>query len=294
MQKFNSISDLDLYVEKLVKQYHPDDFNCIFLGGSFVRKTQTLLSDIDYTACANGSINHSRFYFEIIEIEKILRLLSIYFFEKVELLPKKEAVGDEEYLWMKKMLPNTRFVSGNKTFYNKVAKFYSNLEYSRKPKHKTIHKSYGKLLELIARIKKWHQKDNFVEMAYYGEKLAEHVRRLVVEMNGPMSVTSENFYLDAHFELPLLPDAFKELYLTLNRYSSKAISPDQYEKACIDLVINTSDFLKKHKAKLDEWTIQLLENPNLKSFLLNMKKENFLNQEIYKFFFLNKNSKKEK
>lgn len=265
VNSFNNINQLEEYLTNLVKNKHQNDFVCIFLGGSFVRNTQTSLSDIDYTTVVSDKFSHSKFYFELIELEEQLRLLSNFYFEKCEVLPDK--TGDEEYLWIKRMLPETRFVSGDKRFYDDICNFYEKLEYTRPPKFKTIHKSYGKLLELIARIKKWRKNNNFVEMVYYGSKLAEHVRRLVLEINGPIALRSENFFLEGHFSLPLLPEKFEELYLEINRYTAESITLDEYERCCIELVLNTSKFLTTHKDKIDPDTITLLESPVLRDFI---------------------------
>ena len=257
---FSAILDIDRYVIDVVGQMHPNTDVSIFLGGSFARGKETSLSDIDYTVCVDDAIKHPRFYFELTILDKTPRLLSIYFYSYEEILIDKSKVDDEVYLWMKFFLPETRYVGGNKKVYATIRNFYTNLEYDRKFSAKTVHKSFGKLLELIARIKKWEDKGNFVEMVYYGTKLAEHVRRLVVEVNGPIAVGSENVYLQRHFDLPKLPRDFKGLYLEINRYSTNAIAPAEYRAFCVALVKNTAVFLTENKASVDDWTLSLLTN----------------------------------
>ncbi len=123
------------------------------------------------------------------------------------------------------------------------------------------------MLELIARIKKWYEKDNFVEMVYYGVKLAEHVKRLVIEVNGPIAVKSENNFLETHFKLPKQPKDFEKLYLTVNRYTANGISAKEYRNSCITLVQNTADFLLENKEKVDVWTLDLLTSSIFKEYL---------------------------
>ncbi len=265
-ERFTSIEDLNDHVTSVVRSLHSENF-LVFLGGSFARGSFTDLSDIDYTACVDGSVSHSRFYFKIIKLENKLRLLSIYFFKYDEILIDDSKVDDEVYLWMKEFIPETKFISGDKTTYDNLMAFYSNLKYTREPKDKTIHKSFGKLFELILRIKKWEQKGDFAEMVYYGTKLAEHVRRIVIEINGPIAVKSENVYLDAHYTLPKLPKDFKKLYMTVSRLNIEAITTESYFAACRSLVVNTIDFLNEYKEKLDSWSKGLLESDTLEDFL---------------------------
>lgn len=264
---FTNIADVDSYVIDKIQSLHSNSQTFFFLGGSFARKSETKLSDIDYTACINDKIEHPRFYFEIINVGSVIRLLSIYFYSYDEVLIDNSKVDDEVYLWMKLFLPKTRFVGGDKSKYDEIYKFYSELSYTRKPKAKTVHKSFGKLLELIARIKKWYGQDNFVEMVYYGTKLAEHVRRLVIEVNGPIALESENKYLQGHFDLPLLPKDFEKLYIQLNRYTQKEIDPKVYRDYCITLVKNTAKFLLENKQAVDDWTLQLLSNESFEQYV---------------------------
>jgi hypothetical protein len=267
VKEFKSLVEVDEYVNGLVINVHPNDLNCIFLGGSFVIGTQTPLSDIDYTACVKNKFNHSRFIFQIIKLKNTLRLLSIYFYNIDEILPRVSDVNDEHYLWIKGMMSNTRFAAGNKKRYESIVNFYKKLTYSRQPKAKTLHKSFGKLLELIARIKKWNQQNKFPEMVYFGQKLAEHTRRLIIEINGPITIRSENYYLEAHFDLPSLPKNYKDLYLIINRYNQKACTLDQYENACTEMVLSTIKFLQAHKKKLDPWTLGLLADTDLTKYV---------------------------
>lgn len=264
---FNSIEELNQEVISICKQQHPDDLELIFMEGSFVYGTPTKLSDVDYTATVSKPFKHSKFLFKLLEVDGVLRLVSVYFFTKEEYHLSPELIEDEDYLWNKGMMPLTKFIYGNQALYDQIKEFYANLTYTRPPKGKTIHKSFGKLLELTARVKKWESKNNAIEMAYYGQKIAEHVRRLIVEINGPMSLKTENEFLEEHYRLAKLPTDFETLYPIVACLDFSGISKEEYREKCKILVHNTIIFLKKYENLLDPFSQDLINNPRITEFI---------------------------
>lgn len=250
-----------------VTSLHAKTTDFIFLSGSFVKGNFSPLSDLDYTACINEPINHPRFYFTVIDHEGTLRMMSIYFYERHELMKPIEDIDDAYYLWEKDMMPNSKFISGDKESYDNLVLFCKNLIYTRPVKKKTIHKSFGKLFDLLVKLKKYLIAENELLLKYYGSKLAEHVRRLVAEYNGPIHLKGESEYVEAHLAMDG-PASFKKSYSDLAGYSFTVLTPKKYYEKAFNLVIDTIDFIHTvPQSDVDDFSLELLQNKNLEELL---------------------------
>ena len=265
-----NIRAVNNYVTNIVKKLHPKPEPLIFLGGSFSYGKPSPYSDIDYTVVIKEKFDHSIFKFELVKLNKIVRLLSIYFYYIDDILMPKENLGVEEYLWHKDMMPQTTFVYGDRKLFNKICDLYKDFEYTKSPNQGKIHKSLGKLFELLSRIKKFEQVGNEMLMIYYGNKLAEHVLRLVKEYNNPIHVRSENFLLDTIFNLKKTPKDFKDLYLKINRYTLEGISKSQYVADCKSLTENVLEWIKFFEHSKDIFTYDLLKSSYFKEYFSNI------------------------
>lgn len=254
-------------VDKVLSLHSKDTVEMVFLSGSAVKGNFTEYSDIDYTACISEAIQHPRFYFTLLDHDGAPRVVSIFFYESVELLRSTEQVDDEFFLWEKEMLRHSRFIFGKEEVYNKLLHFCNELRYTREPKGKTIHKSFGKLLELLVKMKKYFQVNDALLLKYYGQKLAEHVRRLVLEFNGPIYLKGESEYVRRHFEMES-PRGFADDYQTLAGLSFTEQIQSAYLATAQRLVTNTITFIREQPSELlDDFSKQLLENKLLDSLI---------------------------
>lgn len=268
----SNYKDLDKWVIREVKKLHEKDYGFVFLSGSLIRGGFGQLSDIDYTACVHEKLTHPRFIFRIVEIDGCLRPVSIFFYTISELDIPQSEVDEEYYLWVKGMMSNSKFVDGDEDIYTKIVDFTKQVEFSRTPSHKTLHKSFGKLLELLQKVRKYHQKSDEDRMVYYGLKLAEHVHRLVKELNSPLALQSESQLYQAYLSLENVPSSFEELFPVLARVNLEACSIDTYWQSAQILVGNTFKWLgqPENRSRLDPFSLELLEDPSTDQFIKNL------------------------
>lgn len=262
--QMNNLKKLNKKTLDFIKELHPNDFDFAFISGSIVRGGFSKFSDIDYTACVSEKFEHPRFNFKVIQYEGRPRVVSIYFYLTNELLRKEEEIDEEYWLWEKQMMLNCDFIGGNKSLFDKAVKTAKNTNYSRGIDPKTFHKSLGKLLELLVKVRKYLDKKDVKMMSYYGFKLAEHARRIIAEINPKLSLRSESEFLNANLNFTDTPKGFKTFYPLIAGYSLSTLDEKEYFRRCKKLVKILFKFVSENKIFPDKFTEALI---NEKSYL---------------------------
>lgn len=263
--QFETIQDLHNYTITVCQQLHPEDLDLLFISGSIARGTATAYSDVDYTACVAETYSHPAFKFFVAEIAGTPRIVSIYFYHTPNLAITQDQMDEEHYLWEKNMMQygKAEYVFGNKTLFSDIIEFYKTATYEKKPKSKSVHKSTGKLLELLVKVRKYKDKNDLSLMIYYGMKIAEHCRRIVFEANPPLSLNSESEMLSAILSMSLQPENFSRLYLKVARINGDKTNPKMYFRYAYQLVEETLIFVVNTKSLTETFGEELFRSPIL-------------------------------
>ena len=170
---------------------------------------------------------------------------------------------EDYYLWTKKMMQKGKaeFVHGNKALFDKIIDFNIRSTFAKEPNVRAIHRSTGKLLELLIKLRKYYDQNNLQQMIYYGMKLSEHSKKILLEYNQPLSLNSESEMFETIIHLKNKPRCFSKLYSIISRLTGKGISTKEYFLVTYEFVSELLAFVKENIIEEDVFTQALFDSP---------------------------------